>query len=83
MLDNKNVAPHSNLADGADPDDAASFVDFSLNDYAPTLMQTEVLNFIKKNKDHPFFMYYASPIPHLPLQAPQKWVDFYKKKLGG
>ena len=82
LLDNKNVAPHSNLTDGADSNDAASFADFSLNDYAPTLMQTEVLNFIKKNKDEPFFMYYASPIPHLPLQAPQKWVDFYKKKLG-
>ena len=82
LLDNKNVAPHANFTENADPNDPANYQDFSLNEYAPTLMQTEVLNFIKKNKAEPFFMYYASPIPHLPLQAPQKWVDFYKKKLG-
>ena len=82
LLENKNIAPHSNLADNANPNISDSYTDFSLKDYAPTLMQTEVLNFIKKNKESPFFMYYASPIPHLPLQAPKKWVDFYKKKLG-
>ena len=27
-------------------------------------------------------MYYASPIPHLPLQAPKKWVDYYRQKIG-
>ena len=29
-----------------------------------------------------FFLYYASPLPHLPLQAPKKWVDYYRKKIG-
>ena len=27
-------------------------------------------------------MYYATPIPHLPLQAPQRWVDYYVEKFG-
>jgi len=45
-------------------------------------MHEEALKFIEENKDHPFFLYYASPIPHLPLQAPQRWVDYYQKKLG-
>ena len=35
---------------------------------------------MKTNK--PFFLYYASPIPHLPLQAPKKWVNYYRKKIG-
>jgi arylsulfatase A-like enzyme len=45
-------------------------------------MQKEVIQFIKANKDQPFFMYYASPIPHAPLQAPKRWVDYYVQKFG-
>ena len=81
-LKNKFVPLHANLAEGADPDDPASYADFQLNEYSPTLMQKEVLNFIEENKENPFFLYYPTPIPHLPLQAPQKWVEYYQKKLG-
>ncbi len=82
LLDNEMVAPHENLAEGVDPNDPASYARFKLNEYAPTLMHEEALNFISENADGPFFLYYASPIPHLPLQAPQKWVDHYIEKLG-
>ncbi|HLT94089.1 MAG TPA: sulfatase-like hydrolase/transferase, partial [Membranihabitans sp.] len=30
----------------------------------------------------PFFMYYATTIPHAPLQAPKRWVDYYVEKFG-
>ena len=82
LLDNKNIAPHANLADGVDPNDPSSYADFELNDYAPELMHREALKFIDENKDSPFFLYYASPLPHVPLQAPKKWVNYYKRKLG-
>ncbi|MEA1882408.1 MAG: arylsulfatase [Candidatus Marinimicrobia bacterium] len=82
LLDNKNVAPHANLAEGADPNNPASYTDYKLNDYAPALMHKEALKFMEDNKDNPFFLYYASPLPHLPLQAPEKWVNYYKAKLG-
>ena len=82
LLDNKNIAPHTKLDSLADPNDPASYADFQLNDYAPTKMQEEALNFIQANQEQAFFLYYATPIPHLPLQAPQKWVDHYRKKLG-
>ena len=82
LLNNKMVAPRSNLAEGADPNDPASYADFKLNDYAPDLMHEKALSFIEENHKQPFFLYYASPIPHLPLQAPQKWVDHYTKKFG-
>ena len=45
-------------------------------------MHNEALNFIEENKDLNFFLYYASPIPHLPLQAPKEWVDYYRDKIG-
>ncbi|MEZ4848998.1 MAG: arylsulfatase [Bacteroidia bacterium] len=82
LLDNKMVAPGTNLAEGADPNDSASYADFRLNEYAPELMLKEALNFLEENKSWPFFLYFASPLPHVPLQAPQKWVDYYRKKLG-
>jgi arylsulfatase len=82
LLNNKMVAPNTGLAEGADPNDPVSYTDFRLNDYSAELMHKEALDFIKVNKDHSFFLYYASPIPHVPLQAPQKWVDYYREKIG-
>lgn len=76
--DNDLVAPRQKLAEGADPMDPASYDMFNKQpDYAPALMQTEVINFIEENKDKPFFMYYATPIPHLPIQVPQEYTDRY------
>ena len=76
------VAPHTTLPVSTDLYDEKEYNDYWLNDYAPDLMQKEVVNFIKENKDKPFFMYYATPIPHNPLQAPKRWVDYYVKKFG-
>jgi len=81
-LNNKLVPPNSKLTEGADPYNPDSYSDFWLTDYAPELMQNEVIGFIKENKNQPFFMYYASPIPHAPLQAPKRWIDYYVQKFG-
>ena len=81
-LDNELVAPHTDLAEGSDPDDPASYAEFTLRDYAPELMLDEALAFLEKNREQPFFLYFASPIPHMPLQAPQEWVDHYREKFG-
>ena len=82
LLNNKLVPPHTKLASGADKYNPDSYTDFWLNEYSSELIQTEVLNFIRNNKDNPFFMYYANPIPHAPIQAPQKWVKYYVEKFG-
>jgi arylsulfatase len=81
-LNNKMVPSKTKLPEGADPYNPDSYSDFWLTDYSPELMQDEVINFIKDNKEQPFFMYYASPIPHAPLQAPKRWVDYYVQKFG-
>jgi len=82
LLNNKLVAPNTKLAPGADVHDEKSYADYWLTQYSGELMQKEVLNFITENKEQPFFMYYATPIPHAPLQAPKRWVDYYLKKFG-
>lgn len=82
ILNNKLVPPSIKLPKDADPLNEESYADFWLNEYSAELMQNEVVNFIKENKDQPFFMYYANPIPHAPLQAPKRWVDHYVRKFG-
>jgi arylsulfatase len=82
LLNNRMVPPRTKLPEGTDLYNPESYKDFWLTEYSPELMQNEVINFIKENRDEPFFMYYATPIPHNPLQAPKRWVDFYVKKFG-
>ena len=81
VLNNYIVTKQEGLGD-LDPFESESYSKYNQNDYAPTLMHNEALDFISRNEDSPFFLYYASPIPHLPLQAPTKWVEYYQKKFG-
>ena len=81
-LDNELVVPGTKLAEGADPNDPASYSKYRLSEYAPELMLEEALGFVRENKESPFFLYFASPIPHVPLQAPESWVEYYQEKLG-
>lgn len=81
-LDNKLVPPRTKLAVGADTMDENSYADYALTDYAPELMLDKALGFMEKNKEEPFFLYFASPLPHVPLQAPKKWIDHYREKFG-
>lgn len=53
---------------------------FKGKDYAPERMTQRALQFIKKNKDQPFFLYMPYTIPHVSLQAPEKFVDQYKNE---
>lgn len=81
-LGNDTVAPNTKLAKGADPYDINSYKKYDLQNYSSTVMFDELTGFVKKNKNKPFFMYWASPIPHAPLQAPKRWIDYYVNKFG-
>jgi len=81
-LDNDTIAPSTKLAKGADVNDPESYASYTLKEYAPDIMFTELQGFVERNKEHPFFVYWATPIPHAAIQAPQKWVDYYENKFG-
>ena len=55
----------------------ADFNSFKGNDYAPEKMLTKALQFIDKNKNKPFFLYFPSPLPHVSLQAPEEYIKKY------
>lgn len=82
FLANDTIAPNTKLAKGADPKDPSSYESYTLNEYAPDLMFNEIKGFVKENKENPFFLYWATPIPHVALQADDKWLDHYKDKFG-
>ena len=83
-LDNEIVSPRKDnrLDDGTDPLVRDSYKKWQQKEYAPAKMQTEVLNFIEEKKNQSFFLYYASPLPHLPLQVPYEYVDRYVQIFG-
>ncbi|MDG1297707.1 MAG: sulfatase-like hydrolase/transferase, partial [Saprospiraceae bacterium] len=65
-----------------DPLDESSYALFNQKEYAPELIHRKAEQFIIDNRDDPFFLYYASPLPHLPLQAPKAFVDQYRAVFG-
>jgi arylsulfatase len=81
-LDNKLVVPGTKLAKGAEPLDPASYAEYTLTDYSPDVMFKEAISFIESTGDQPFFLYYATTIPHAAIQAPAEWVNKYVQKFG-
>ena len=50
---------------------------FSAKTYAPDLILEKAVDFIDAHAKEPFFLYFASIIPHLALQIPDEEVDVY------
>lgn len=50
--------------------------------YSPDLMFDEIKTFVSENKENPFLLAWTTTIPHMALQAPEKWVKYYHDKFG-
>jgi arylsulfatase A-like enzyme len=48
--------------------------------YAPELIHQRALQFIEKNKDKPFFLFYPNTIPHAELLLPEKNLAQFRDK---
>jgi len=64
------IPGHASLPQGADPNDPRSYDRFKGKDYAPDRINKQVLQFIRANRDRPFFLYYPTIIPHVALHVP-------------
>lgn len=47
--------------------------------YYPELMVEEASAFLEKNRDRPFFLYFAMNMPHYPYQGYEKWLRHYRE----
>jgi arylsulfatase A-like enzyme len=79
-LNNVPAIPgHASLKKGSDPTDPKSYDIFKGQDYTPDRINEQALEFIKKNKDRQFFLYYPTVIPHVALHVPDEELKPYLK----
>jgi arylsulfatase A-like enzyme len=50
--------------------------------YVPDLMADQAVRWIRRHKDQPFFLDFATPLPHVSLQAPADAVAAYVDRIG-
>ena len=81
-LNNDTIVIHSELPSLKDTLSESTYAYLDQPDYAPSLIAQKGIDFVKKNKDEPFFLYWATPLPHVPLQAPKRWIEHYVQKFG-
>jgi arylsulfatase len=79
ILDNPDFPAHQKFPEGLDPSDPAHYTRYTGKQYAPDLMTEEALAFIRRHRNQPFFLYFATTIPHLALQVPE---DSLREYLG-
>lgn len=76
-LENPAFAAYQKLPADADPNDPKNYAGFAGKQYAPDLIGAKVLDFVRTNKDRPFFVHYATTVPHLALQVPEDSLKEY------
>ncbi|HVX63524.1 MAG TPA: arylsulfatase, partial [Pirellulales bacterium] len=79
-LNNPEFSAHQKLPEGADLDDPATYARFSGHDFAPDMITEQALQFMRENRDRPFFLYYPTTVPHLALQVPEDSLKEYEGK---
>ncbi|MCB0689897.1 MAG: arylsulfatase [Saprospiraceae bacterium] len=55
-------------------------LDRGTGDYGPIRIHEKAIQFIRDNKDRPFFLYYPSVIPHAELVAPTEYMAKFRGK---
>ncbi len=79
-LDNgpDGVPGHGIFPADADPQDPKSYAPFIGKDFLSERTIKGAEAFIATNKSKPFFLYYASPLPHVALQVPAEELKQYE-----
>ena len=50
----------------------------SVDDYLTDAFTSQAVEFIDRNRNRPFFLYFAQHAPHVPLQAPKRYIDRFR-----
>jgi arylsulfatase A len=79
-LDNPPFTAHQKMPAESDPNDAKSYERYSGKDYAPDVIGAKAREFLRANKDRPFFLYFPTTVPHLALQVPEDSLAEYAGK---
>ena len=77
LKNDPEIPGHASLAEGSDSSDPHSYNIFKGQDYAPDRINEQVLQFVRDNRDKPFFLYYPTVIPHVALHVPDEELKPY------
>jgi len=75
---NEYFFPHQKLPENKDPLESASYAPYKGKTYSMDRMAEKALQFIRENKDRPFFLYLPFPVPHVSLQIPEDSLKEYQ-----
>ncbi len=79
-LDNPAFSAHDRLKEGEIAGDASVYARFSGREYSADLIAERALEFVRANRERPFFLYWPTTVPHLALQVPEDSVQEYEGK---
>lgn len=77
--DNPWYDSHQRLAEPLETEEEY-YARYDAGVYAHDVMKEEALTFLREHADEPFFLYYASPIPHASLQVPPEWLEPFPRE---
>ncbi|UCG85772.1 MAG: arylsulfatase [Gemmatimonadota bacterium] len=75
---NEYFHPHQRLPAEADPNEPESYAPYSGSQYSMDLIAEEALQFIRDNREDPFFLYLPFTVPHVALQVPEESLKEYE-----
>lgn len=61
---------------------SGDFDRYQQGDHATDHITSKALSFLDRSKGSPFFLYYATPVPHVSLQPRQEFLERYIKEFG-
>ena len=70
--------PHQRFPEDGDAADPEAYSPYSGKTHATDKLAGDALNFIRENRDHPFFLYLAYNVPHVSLQVPEESLAEYE-----
>ena len=75
---NEWFSAHQRLKEA--PEGEEGFAPFASAQYAPDRMIDEAVAFVDEHRDEPFFLYFATPVPHVAIQVPDDSLAEYQGK---
>ncbi|MGL4941643.1 MAG: arylsulfatase [Thermoguttaceae bacterium] len=79
VINTPAIPGHSKLPAGANPLDEVSYHPFIGENYSADLIAAAARQFVTDNRTRPFFLYWATTVPHLALQVPEDSLAEYEK----
>ena len=83
-LENRVIDPHRwQLPEGSDPYKEEPYLPLTQKQYANDLIFDNLVDFVRNRPEgKPLFVMWTTPLPHVSLMAPRRWVNYYLAKFG-